>query len=471
MRKEKMNTAFDGNRSYEYLRELTVGIGPRLGGSREEVKAARYVKRMFGKFGLKSSLFPFRIHTFDKTSASLSFSGLGAVKCLPVPCCASTPKRGVTAPMVYVEAGNEACLDESMKGKIIFTPTTFGGKHYETMVKIKPAGVVVACGKSFVGPFRQKLHPEIKRKYGSVPMIYVSNEEGRRILKKRPSKCTMMVATSGEKMATSYDPIGELKGSEFPDEVIVIGGHLDSVWGSQGSQDNAAGMAVVMELARVFARKGSKRTLRFMGFAGEEQGLRGSKAYVKKLKEKDDKLKKNKDFVQDGIKTELDKIVFMVNVDVQGALLGTNTAVSFGHPDIAASARLLSAETGRPFSVQENNVYSSDNAPFGKAGVPSLSFSRWDSSTGVFGHTDSDIIDHCDPEALEKAGSFIAEWMTRYITEAPTMPFPRKISGSEMEKVDKYFGGQDIFKYEPTFSSKKYRAKKSSVKKRRKKKR
>jgi len=80
-----------------------------------------------------------------------------------------------------------------------------------------------------------------------------------------------------------YNTVGEIRGSEKPDEYVVLGAHLDSWDLGQGTTDNGTGSCVVLEAARILARCGTKpkRTIRFVLFSGEEQGLYGSKAYVK----------------------------------------------------------------------------------------------------------------------------------------------------------------------------------------------
>src|SRR5258708_24120461 len=82
---------------------------------------------------------------------------------------------------------------------------------------------------------------------------------------------------------TIYNTVGEIRGSEKPDEVVVVGAHLDSWDLGQGALDNGTGVAVVLETARQLAKLPTppKRTIRFILFTGEEQGLLGSNAYVK----------------------------------------------------------------------------------------------------------------------------------------------------------------------------------------------
>jgi Zn-dependent M28 family amino/carboxypeptidase len=83
---------------------------------------------------------------------------------------------------------------------------------------------------------------------------------------------------------TSYNTIGEIWGSDKKDEVIMLGGHLDSWHAATGATDNAIGCAVMMEAARILKKLGVKprRTIRVALWSGEEQGLLGSQAYVEK---------------------------------------------------------------------------------------------------------------------------------------------------------------------------------------------
>ena len=97
--------------------------------------------------------------------------------------------------------------------------------------------------------------------------------------------------------------VAELKGTTNPDEIILVGGHYDTVPDVRGASDNAGGTSITMELARVFKAKGSKRTLRFIAWGSEEMGLDGSNLYAKRIKEADKKAKAE----DKNAKTELDK--------------------------------------------------------------------------------------------------------------------------------------------------------------------
>src|SRR5690606_35229748 len=99
-----------------------------------------------------------------------------------------------------------------------------------------------------------------------------------------------------------YNTIGEIPGTERPDEVVIVSGHLDS-WdgpGSQGTVDNGTGSSVTIEAARILmaADAKPKRTIRFILWTGEEQGLLGSRAYVESLSD-EEKAKISAVFVDD----------------------------------------------------------------------------------------------------------------------------------------------------------------------------
>lgn len=122
-----------------------------------------------------------------------------------------------------------------------------------------------------------------------VPTVVMRNEDFGRIVRllehKTPVKLEFdlrsRIVPEG---TTSYNVIGEIYGSDKKDEVIMLGGHLDSWHSATGATDNAIGCATMMEAARILKAIGVKprRTIRVACWSGEEQGLLGSQAYVKK---------------------------------------------------------------------------------------------------------------------------------------------------------------------------------------------
>ena len=89
-----------------------------------------------------------------------------------------------------------------------------------------------------------------------------------------------------------YNVIAELAGSEKPDELVIVGGHIDSWDGAAGVTDNGTGVSTTLEAARLLTKAGAKpkRTIRFMLWSGEEQGILGSRAYIKAHPEENAKI-------------------------------------------------------------------------------------------------------------------------------------------------------------------------------------
>ncbi|MGL4422497.1 MAG: M28 family metallopeptidase, partial [Gemmataceae bacterium] len=152
----------------------------------------------------------------------------------------------------------------------------------------KPHGLLVTTG----GWGRSERAPEKE----GVVSLFVAHEHYAMLHRlitqhKVTPKIEIDVANSfSDGPVTVYNIVGEIRGSEKPDEFVVIGAHLDSWDLASGTTDNGTGSSIVLETARTFAafaKQGirPKRTIRFVLFSGEEQGLHGSRQYVKRHKE------------------------------------------------------------------------------------------------------------------------------------------------------------------------------------------
>ena len=227
-----------------------------------------------------------------------------------------------------------------------------------------------------------------------------------------------------------YNTIAEIRGTDFPDEVIIISAHLDS-WdgpGSEGCTDNGTGTAVTLEAARILAAVGAKprRTIRFINWTGEEQGLLGSKAWI------------------DLHKDELPKIS-AVFVDDGGTNYESGVGCIDTMVDLMAAA---TAPTNYAFQTQADgwlnvNVRKtgkkipggggSDHASFNAQGVPGFFWAE-DKGTANYSHgwhTQHDTLDLAVPEYLLQSSTNAAIVAYR-LACAPTM-LPREIKEEEKQ--------------------------------------
>jgi carboxypeptidase Q len=128
-------------------------------------------------------------------------------------------------------------------------------------------------------------------KEGKTPTASITRENHAllwRLLDSGPAEVELNMQNSfSDKSMQVYNTVAEIRGTEKPDEVVIIGGHLDSWDLGTGATDNGTGSMAVLEAARALQKVGvkPKRTIRFILFSGEEQGLNGSKAYVKAHKD------------------------------------------------------------------------------------------------------------------------------------------------------------------------------------------
>jgi hypothetical protein len=174
-----------------------------------------------------------------------------------------------------------------------------------------------------------------------------------------------------------YNTVGEIKGSEKPDEFVVLGAHLDSWDLAQGTTDNGTGSSLVLEAARILANCGTrpKRTIRFVLFTGEEQGLHGSRAYVKQ--HKDELPRTSMCLVHD---TGTGRVVGL-------GLQGRAPVKPVLEPELAALKDVGFAE------INLRGMGGSDHMSFESAGVPGFAFQQDMSEYRFTHHSQSDTFD------------------------------------------------------------------------------
>jgi hypothetical protein len=221
-----------------------------------------------------------------------------------------------------------------------------------------------------------------------------------------------------------YNTIAEIKGTEKPDEVVIVSAHLDS-WngpGSEGCTDNGTGSSVTLEAARILAAVGAKpkRTIRFCNWTGEEQGLLGSRGYVEK--HKDDLTKTvSACFVDDG------------GTNYEGGLKALENMVPML---AAATAPINSAFPDMKVNVQTVKRMprggASDHASFNAIGVPGF---FWDevgrADYGYGWHTQHDKLDLAIPEYLVQSATCAA--VTAYNLACADTLLPRQAPTPEGE--------------------------------------
>jgi carboxypeptidase Q len=223
-----------------------------------------------------------------------------------------------------------------------------------------------------------------------------------------------------DKDIKGYNVIAEIPGTDpiLRDEIVMLGGHLDSWQGATGATDNAAGCAVMMEVVRIIKATGlqPKRTIRIALWSGEEQGLHGSRNYVKNHLA---------DPATMELKPEHGRVSAYYNLDngtgrVRGIYLQNNAAAGPIFAKWLEPFHDLDAKT-----VTINNTGGTDHLAFDAVGIPGFQFIQdeieYDTRTH---HTNMDTYDHLVPADLRQASTVIAAFV--YNTAQLDQKIPRK---------------------------------------------
>ncbi|HEV2176851.1 MAG TPA: M20/M25/M40 family metallo-hydrolase [Terriglobia bacterium] len=190
----------------------------------------------------------------------------------------------------------------------------------------------------------------------------------------------------------SANVVGDIRGTEHPEQIVVVGGHLDSWDLAEGSTDNGVGTVTTLGAAQAIAASGfkPKRTLRFVLFTGEEQGLLGSLAYAKAHKD------------------EMANHVAAVILDNgPGAVTSLNLG---GRSDLIPAVERF-ADSVKAFGelkVNDNTAFGTDTGPFILAGLPGINMGQDSPEYKYTHHSIVDTFDHVQPDLLTRDATLMA---------------------------------------------------------------
>ncbi|MDQ2870746.1 MAG: M20/M25/M40 family metallo-hydrolase [Acidobacteriota bacterium] len=269
-----------------------------------------------------------------------------------------------------------------------------------------------------------------------LPVLSVAREDVlflRRLLAKGPVRVTFDVGNTADTTpARERNVVADIRGTT-PGEVVLVGAHLDSWDFGQGAQDDGVGVAAVLEAARVLKSLGiqPRRTIRFVFFSGEEQGLLGSRAYI------------------EAHRKELDSLRAAVIMDD-----GAQTPRGFkihGRSDVEAAARnaLAPLSSLGASGVSLEATFDMDHGPFLAEGIPVFTLWVDPGEYDTHHHALSDTLDKVDPQMLALDTAVMA--VTAYrLADAPEAP-GRRLSSAEATRLLEKVGLESLHRavYEP----------------------
>jgi carboxypeptidase Q len=303
--------ALNDDYAYRQLAHLTENIGARPTGSPQATAAAEYVAGELRKLGLDVRLEPVTVPHWVRgaeTAALVEYPGMVAGTTQKIVLTAlggstPTPAEGLTADVVTVDTFEElqALGHDKVVGKIVFFNELFDKQKaaaghafaaYGEAVRYRAAGpkaaadlgAVAALVRS-VGSADYRLPHTGLSLPAAIPAAAVTAEDADLIAHlAAQGKVRMHLTLTPQKLAdeTSYNVVADLKGSEHPEQTVIVSGHLDSWDLGTGAIDDGAGVVIAMETAEVLQRLHLRpgRTLRVIAWMDEETGGSGSKAYT-----------------------------------------------------------------------------------------------------------------------------------------------------------------------------------------------
>ncbi|CAN5608552.1 M28 family peptidase [soil metagenome] len=301
--------AMADNDGYAALTYLCDHIGKRVSGSPQLLTAIEWGAELMKNAGLQNvKVEPVMVPRWVRgnESATVMTTGKGAITkplhMLGLGMSVGTPKEGITAEVLFVPtfAALDALTPEQVKGKIVlFNPGWHGygvNSQYRTAGPSRAAakGAVAVLVRSATGLAMQTPHTGTLRydeKQPKVPAAALSVEDAllvERLTKEGPVKIHLQMDGHMEADQKAGNVMGEIVGSEHPEQVVVLGGHIDSWDVGQGAQDDGSGIIATFEAVSLIHKLGlkPKRTIRIVFWVNEENGGAGGRAYREMIGDK-----------------------------------------------------------------------------------------------------------------------------------------------------------------------------------------
>jgi len=304
------------SQAYENLRQLTKEVGARLAGSPGMVKAEKWGLQAMERSGaerawMQECLVPHwvrggqdeAIATFDDTRSAKIRTTKKTLDVLALGNSLGSPSKGITAPVIVVGSFDELeKRKDEVKDKIVFYNYKFINTNINTFLSYRDAGQYRGQGPSRAAKYGAKAvivrsmshsadnfpHTGATRydtAYAKIPALAIGLRDADWLNEQiKSGPVTVAMKTFGRFLPDTigHNIIGELKGSEFPNEIITVGGHLDSWDVCEGAHDDGAGVVQTIEILRALKAIGyrPRHTIRFVLFANEENGGAGGTKYA-----------------------------------------------------------------------------------------------------------------------------------------------------------------------------------------------
>jgi carboxypeptidase Q len=307
---------FQHSMAYDNLHVLTKSIGPRLSGSPETYMSEKWGQVELSRAGadrvyLQKTKIPHWVRGGRDQAALISGGKRQRLAVIALGNSVPTKTGGITAPMIMVKDFDELERRKNeIRGKIVFFNYPFNKNFVRTFVAYGDAVVYRGAGASraakygAVGVLIRSMTESTDNiphtgamvyndSFPKIPALAIGLKDADKLASSNRNDLQIYISTNAHTLpdTVGYNVIGEWTGSEFPDQYITLGGHLDSWDPAEGAQDDGAGCVHTIEVLRALKAVGYKprHTIRFVLFTDEENADRGAEKYLADAKAKNEK--------------------------------------------------------------------------------------------------------------------------------------------------------------------------------------
>ncbi len=413
------SAAHGSDYAYDQVRHLCDNIGPRLTGSAQAAAAVQYVAQQLRDLGLDVRLEPVTVRHWvrGREEAQLvRYPGQVAgtqqkIVVTSIGNAVATPDEGITAPVIAVNSFEEfdRLSDSDVKGKIVLFNYAFdedlalagnADQAYENAVQYRALGAsrgaqkgaLAVLVRSVGAPGFRLAHTGALRYTDGIPQIpagAVTTEDADLIATLAAEgevQIHLLLTPRDLPEEQSYNVVADLKGTEHPEQVVIVSGHIDSWDLGTGAIDDASGVGIAMDVIRVIrsVNPKPKRTIRFVGWMNEENGLAGGKAYAEQHK------------------AELANHIAAIEIDSgDGRPIGIEVhATEARLAPLAKALHIIGDPIGGVANVDDSPGADIDS--MNQAGVPSISPRQDVRHYFDYHHTAADTFDKVRPEELRR---------------------------------------------------------------------
>ena len=405
---EAINNEVQANsKAYPNLKYATESIGHRLTGSANGEQAEEFAFKLLRSYGYEVKFQPFEVESWSRiTNETKVGNEIDSLEKITSVTLAHSPvKANVTAEVVDMGNGLEEDYQfapDNVKGKIalvyigILPGSAEGTKLLHRSEKAAIATKYGAVGVIIINTVKGGVlltgTASVTGKLIPIPAVCIGMENGMRIKEKLKTQkqYASLNMTNFSGVIKARNVIATLKGSVLPDEKIIVGGHLDSWDLATGAIDNGIGAFAIIDMARAFSRLKlrTRRSVEFVLFMGEEQGLLGSKAYVEAAKHSG----------------ALDQTRFMLNYDMTNDPKGFSASRK-EMQDLFSEwgTEIAQLDTGFKNTFVSGAWLHSDHQPFMLQGIPiaGCAGGSLPNNSAPYYHSDGDVFKLVDEQELK----------------------------------------------------------------------